>query len=105
MFNVDDPCIINLSSAGLQQILAQCDDHCSKHSFTFNVNKSKCLFFKYNVNKKICHNADMFLRRKAIDFVQETKYLGAVINSQLKTLFDLSRSKILCTSQYDIAKL
>ena len=52
MFNVDDPCIINLSSAGLQQILAQCDDYFSKHSFTFNVNKSKCMFFKYNINKK-----------------------------------------------------
>ena len=47
----------------------------------------------------------MFLRGKAIDFVKETKYLGAMINSQLKTSFDLSRSKFLCTSQYVIAKL
>ena len=41
------------------------------------------MFFKSEVNKK-CDNTDMFLSGKAIDFVQETKYLGVILNSQLK---------------------
>ena len=30
MFNADDLCIVNLSSAGLQELLEQCDDYCKK---------------------------------------------------------------------------
>ena len=33
----------------------------------------------------------MFLSGKAIDFVEERKYLGVMLNSQLKTLIDVSR--------------
>ena len=106
MLYADDLCIVSLSSAGLQQLLVQCDDYCKKHSITFNVSKSVCMFFKSEVNKK-CDNTDMFLSGKAIDFVQETKYLGVILNSQLKTSVDVSRQtrEILCTSQYAIPKL
>ena len=61
-----------------------------KHSITFNVGKSVCMFFKSEVNKN-CDNTDMFLSGKAIDFVQKTKYLGVILNSQLKTSVDVSR--------------
>ena len=47
------------------------------------------MFFKSEVNKK-CDNTDMFLSGKAIDFVQETKYLGVILNSQLKISVDVS---------------
>ena len=40
------------------------------------------MFFKSAVNRK-CDTTDLFLSSKAIDFVQETKYLG-MLNSQLK---------------------
>ena len=73
MLYADDLCIVSLSSAGLQQL-----------------RKSVCMFFKSEVNKK-CDNTDMFLSGKAIDFVQETKYLGVILNSQLKTSVDVSR--------------
>ena len=86
MLYADDLCIVTLSSAGL----VQCDDYCKKHSITFNVSKSVCMFFKSEVNKK-CDNTDMILSGKAIDFVQETKYLGVILNSQLKTSVDVSR--------------
>ena len=65
------------------------------------------MFFISVVNKK-CDTTDLFLSSKAIDFVQETKYLGVMLNSQLKTSIDVnfsSDSKILCTSQYAIVKL
>ena len=74
----------------MSSAIVQCDDYCKKHSITFNVNKSVCMFFKSKVNKK-CDNTNMFLSGKAIDFVQETKYLGVILNSQLKTSVDVSR--------------
>ena len=51
------------------------------------------MFFKSEVNKK-CDNTNMFLSGKAIDFVQETKYLGVILNSQLKTSVDVSRQTV-----------
>ena len=90
MLDADDLCIISLSSAGLQQLLVQCDDYCRKHSIIFNVGKSICMFFKSAVNRK-CDTTDLFLSTKVIDFVQETKYLGVMLNSQLKTSINVSR--------------
>ena len=78
------------SYVGPQQLLVQCDDYRRKHSITFNVSKSICMFFKSAVNRK-CDTTDLFLSSKAIDFVQETKYLGVMLNSQLKTLIDVFR--------------
>ena len=48
------------------------------------------MFFKSAVKRK-CDSTDLFLSSKAIDFVKETKYLGVMINSQLKTSIDVSR--------------
>ena len=61
-----------------------------KPFYNLIVSKSLCMFFKFEVNKK-CDNTDMFLSGKAIDFVQETKYLGVILNSQLKRSVDVSR--------------
>ena len=59
-------CIVSLASAGLQQLLVQCDDYCRKLSITFNVSKSICVFFKSAVNRK-CDTTDLLLSSKAID--------------------------------------
>ena len=48
------------------------------------------MFFKSAVNRR-CDTTDLFLSSKAIGFVQETKYLGVMLNSQLKTSIDVSR--------------
>ena len=77
MLYADELCIISLSSAGLQHLRVQCDAYCRKHSITFNVSKSICIFFKSAVNRK-CDTTDLFLSSKTIDFVQETKYLDAL---------------------------
>ena len=77
MLYADDLCIFSWSPPGLLQLLVQCDDYCRKHSITFNVSKSICMFFNSAVNRK-CDTTDLFLFSKAIDFVQETKYLGVI---------------------------
>ena len=90
MLYADDLCIVSLSSAGLQKLLSICDEYCTRHSITFNVKKSVCMFFKCTVNKH-CKNSTVFLSGNQIDFVQEVKYLGVLLNSSMKTSIDFSR--------------
>ena len=86
----DDLCIVSLSSAGLQQLLSICDQYCASHSITFNVRKSVCMFFKSKINK-LYDNIPVVLNGNNIDFVHETKYLGVIINSSMKTPSDVVR--------------
>ena len=86
----DDLCIVSLSSSGLQQLLSICDQYCASHFITFNVRKSVCMFFKSKM-KKLCDNVLVVLSGITIDFVHETKYLGVIINSSMKTPFDVVR--------------
>ena len=90
MLYADDLCIVSLSSAGLQNLLSICDKYCASHSITFNVKKSVCMFFKSSVNKH-CDYANVYLSGNHIDFVQEVKYLGVLLNSSMKTSIDVSR--------------
>ena len=86
----DDLCIVSLFSAGLQQLLSICDQYCASHSLTFKVRKSVCIFFKGKMNK-LCDIVSVVLSDKNIDFVHETKYLGVIINSSMKTSSDVVR--------------
>ena len=90
MLYADDLCIVSLSSAGLQNLLSICDKYCASHSITFNVKKSVCMFFNSSVNKH-CDYANVYLSGNHIDFVQEVKYLGVLLNSSMKTSIDVSR--------------
>ena len=90
MLYADDLCIVSLSSAGLQKLLSICDEYCASHSITFNVKKSVCMFFKCSVNKH-CDNSTVFLSGNQINFVQEVKYLGVLLNPSMKTSIDVSR--------------
>ena len=82
--------MVSLSSAGLQKSLSICDECCASHSSTFNVKKSVCMFFKCTVNKH-CDNSTVFLSGNQIDFVQEVKYLGGLLNPSMKKSLDVSR--------------
>ena len=84
----DDLCIVSLSSAGLQQLQSICDQDCASHSLIFNVHKSVCMLFKSKMNK-LCDNVSVVLSGNNIDFVHETKYLGVIINSSMKTSSDV----------------
>ena len=90
MLYADDLCIVSLSSAGLQNLLSICDKHCASHSMTFNVKKSVCIIFKSSVNK-YCDYANVYLSGNHIDFVQEVKYLGVLLNSSIDLLMSLAR--------------
>ena len=48
------------------------------------------MFFKCTVNKH-CDNSTVFLSGNQINFVQEVKYLGVLLNPSMKTSIDVSR--------------
>ena len=48
------------------------------------------MFSKCTVNKH-CDNSTVFLSGNHIDFVQEVKYLGVLLNSPMKTSIAVSR--------------
>ena len=48
------------------------------------------MFFKSTMNK-LCDNVSVVLSGNNIDFVHETKYLGVIINSSMKTCSDVVR--------------
>ena len=48
------------------------------------------MFFKCTVNKH-CDNSTVFLSGNQIDFVQEVKCLGVLLNPSMKTCNDVSR--------------
>ena len=48
------------------------------------------MFFKSKMNK-LCDNVHVVLSGNNIDFVRETKYLGVIINSSMKTSSDVVR--------------
>ena len=53
------------------------------------VNLYAC-FFKSKMNK-LCDNVSVVLSGNTINFVHETKYLGVIINSSMKTSSDVVR--------------
>ena len=70
----DDLCIVNLFSAGLQQLLSICDQYCAMHSIIVNVKISVCMFFRCSMNKT-CNITNIVLSSIVIDYVRRTKYL------------------------------
>ncbi len=90
MMYADDICVLSLSSAGLQKLLDICNDYCTKHDLLFNVTKSQCMFFRCSINKK-CGLPTISLNGKPIDFTHEVKYLGVLLQSNLKTTIDVAR--------------
>ena len=51
------------------------------------------MFFKSKMNK-LCDNVPVVLSGNTINFVHETKYLGVIINSSMKTSSDVVRQHV-----------
>ena len=83
-------CIVSLSSSGLQHLLNICSDYCERHDLTFNAKKSMCMYFSTSINKH-CGLPVIYLGNCECQFVNEVKYLGAMIHSSMKTTIDVTR--------------
>ena len=72
----DDICLIAPSRGAMQKMLLICSDFCREFNLSFNVKKSKAMFF----GDKKCGTIDrLFLDGEPLEYVLEWQYLGATI--------------------------
>ena len=77
LFYADDLCLIAPTRSAMQEMLNLCQEYCSEFCLTFNVKKSKVLFFGKTSNQ-IC---DLMLDGKPLEFVNQWKYLGVTVTA------------------------
>ena len=90
MIYVCDLCIVSLSSSGLQTLFKMCTDYCDLYNIKFNPKKSVCLFFGSSVNKR-CALPKICICDTICKFLNEVKFLGAMVSSSMKTTIDVKR--------------
>ena len=61
----------------MQEMLTICQEYCSEFCLTFNVKKSKVLYF----GKANTHVSDLMLDGKPLEFVKQWKYLGVTVTA------------------------
>ena len=89
IFYADDLCIMASSPGGLQSILNICSQYASVNDITFNFSKSMCVVFKPDGYKLNC--PDIFLNDTKLNYVDNAKYLGVILNHRCKDDNDIQR--------------
>ena len=77
----DDMLLIAPSAKGLQKLLSICSSFAIKNDIVYNTEKTKCMIFWPRVYIK--EKVKIFLQGEQLSFVDEFKYLGVVIVSNL----------------------
>ena len=77
LFYADDLCLIAPTRSSMQEMLTICQEYCSEFCLTFNVKKSKVLYF----GKANTHVSDLMLDGKPLEFVKQWKYLGVTVTA------------------------
>ena len=86
----DDMCVISPSVAGLRKLLSICEEYASEHDIIFNAKKSMCMIFKTKT-MKIYNMPKFYLSGNVLEFVDEFKYLGHMVCSDLNDDCDIKR--------------
>ena len=87
----DDIVIMSPSLMGLQRLLNICNDFASNLKLKFNPSKSVCMKFQKTIQN--CFDYTVKIGGENIEFVEEVKYLGFLMNSQLSNKFDILRER------------
>ena len=74
----DDICLINLSSAGMQQLLNMCNTYAKEYDLLYNGSKSYSLCFKPKCS--VFNRSVYTLNQLNIPTVNQSKYFGIIIS-------------------------
>jgi hypothetical protein len=90
LFYADDTVLLAPSPSALQKLLDVCEQYGVKHNIVYNPKKSVCMAFlpKRLVN---CNIPTMLFNGKALDWVDEHKYLGFYMTSNRSDEKDMTR--------------
>ena len=88
----DDIVLISPSSRGLDELLICCEKFGIEHSITFNVNKCAVMNFKSDFMPKF-NIPEFRLSQEVIAVVDDFKYLGHFLSSNMKDDKDIERQR------------
>ncbi len=89
IYYADDLCIMASSPAGLQDLLNICSRYATENDIVFNHKKSMCVVFKPDKFKLIC--PDICLDGATVDYIENAKYLGVILNNKCRDDNDIQR--------------
>ncbi|XP_022833918.1 uncharacterized protein LOC111361758 [Spodoptera litura] len=87
----DDMVLLSPSVDGLRTMLSICEKYALRHGLTYNVKKSEVMIFRHD--RTCCFNPVITLGGTQLNVVSKFKYLGHVINNNLKDDDDMERQK------------
>lgn len=88
----DDSCIISPSPAGLQKLVDLCCVYADSNTLMYNELKTRCVCFKPKSLKQLSVPA-IYLGTSELKFVSDIKYLGVMLNEEIKDDMDMARHK------------
>jgi hypothetical protein len=88
----DDSCIISPSPAGLQKLLDLCCLYAESNTLLYNELKTRCICFKPKSLRQLSVPA-IYLNTSKFKFVTDIKYLGVMLNQEMKDVMDMTRHK------------
>ena len=89
LFYADDLCLMSSSPSGLQSLLNICSDYAVDNDIMFNQKKSQCVVFKPDKFK--LSSPEIVLDGSSLNYVDDIKYLGVVLNNLCRDDSDMKR--------------
>lgn len=94
----DDMVLLSPSVKGLRKLISVCENYAARHNLTYNVNKTEVMIFRHD-NSPV-RMLPITLYGSDLRVVNKFKYLGHILNDNLKDDDDLERQRrsIACKS-------
>ncbi|XP_048005984.1 uncharacterized protein LOC125241506 [Leguminivora glycinivorella] len=88
----DDMVLLSASACGLARLISICEKYASSHGLVYNVNKSECVIFRVK-GKPTPKFPCVRLNTCPLRIVEQFKYLGHMVTSDLKDDVDIERER------------
>jgi hypothetical protein len=88
----DDMVLLSASVCGMRRLLGICEGYARSHGLIYNARKSECLVFRSG-GKGPSEIPPIALNGHSLNWVDQFKYLGHVVTSDLKDDMDIERER------------
>nr|XP_034834958.1 uncharacterized protein LOC117991469 [Maniola hyperantus] len=89
----DDMVLLSASICGLRRLVQTYEEYAGRHGLKYNVTKSKCMVFEAAGTKRPQNVPPVLLSGVSLDTVDQFRYLGHVITTDLKDDADVERER------------
>lgn len=91
----DDIVLLTPSVTAMRVMLRSCDIFAEQYNVSFNVSKSKCMFFpsKGCPSRRVHCKPDFYINGGSIEYLEEWLHLGHIISSNLNDKSEIFRGR------------